>query len=109
MTTKEVWALWAVQNLAILIALTVAGSLILSQILVHGWALSLLWNWYAVPFAGAPHLSIPMGIGLTSLVAVIVGSRGQSKMDEKGWRVVFIPLIRPLLALLVGWIARAWL
>jgi len=90
----------------------VAGAVVLANVLVHGWALTLLWNWYAVPFAGAPPLSIPMGIGLTALVAVILGQRGlvgPKDPEEKEFVRVLTPFVRPLLAVLIGWIARGYL
>ena len=92
--------------------LGVAAAFVLLNVVVHGWALTLLWNWFAVPFAHAPTLSLPMGIGLTALSAVILGQRGiygPKDPEEKPAVRILNPLVRPLIAVLIGWIARGFL
>ena len=92
--------------------LTIVTGILFVSVLSHGWALTLLWNWYMVPFAHAPVLSIPMGIGLSACIATILGQRGlhgPHDPEEKWWGRVIGPIARPWVAVLVGWIARWWL
>lgn len=85
-------------------------------VLVDGWAISTLWNWYAVRFFGVPHMSVPVAIGLDCLVGVILGTRGYHPMtppkDETAsnkWTRVCIRYVYGPMAVLVGWIALKWL
>lgn len=76
----------------------------------RGWALTILWGWFAVPLFEVPELSIPFGIGLSLLVGFLT-THYEEPPDREGkewWEPLlgqtFHALFLPTFALLVGWV-----
>lgn len=79
-------------------------------VLTQAWALSVLWNWYAVPFFGVARMSIPMAIGLRILIALILGDRGRPNVKDRSWATILGEVfVGPAGAVFIAWIARWWL
>jgi hypothetical protein len=79
-------------------------------VLTQAWALSVLWNWYAVPFFHLARMSIPMAIGLRILIALILGDRGRPQFKDRSWGTVLGEVfLGPAVSVFVGWVARWWL
>ena len=94
--------------LAILGAFTLAPCLIASAAVLDGWVLSILWHWFMVPQFHLPPLRIPNAIGLSMIVA-ITAHQYQSHEGIKGWKLALHVLLKPLIALLAGWIVTWFL
>ena len=45
---------------------------------VHGWALSLLWGWFLVPILDVRAITVAEGVGLSMVVTFLRGWSGQS-------------------------------
>jgi len=78
-------------------------------IIADGWAISVLWGWFAVPLFELPSLSIAQSMGLSALVAALSPSHYPATNDEgdtwdKIVRAVFYAIFLPLLRVLIGWI-----
>lgn len=98
-----------------IVALAAAGVFVLVALscVLNGWALAILWGWFMVPF-GAPVLTIPTAIGLALVVSFLTHQTDHYEDKDKtaGERFggsVLTMLIKPPLALFVGWIVKQFL
>ncbi len=76
--------------------------------MTRGYALSKLWTWFIEPIFHAPHLRIPVALGVATLVGLLTihaanDSKSETATDAliKGWVTA---IIIPGLSLLFGWI-----
>jgi hypothetical protein len=85
------------------------GVYMVVQYLVTGWALSYLWSWFIVPQFGAGELSIAQAIGISIVVSFLTYSATEAK-DERTKDEQFVAMIghvlRPIMALAIGWIVH---
>lgn len=79
-----------------------------------GYVLTILWGWFVVPTFGMPALQLAPAIGLAMVVSYLthqympkVTNEGSS-FDQMGHAFGHIAL-KPAMALLVGWIVKAWM
>ena len=80
--------------------------LIITSVL-NGWALSILWLWFLVPF-GLPVLSIPQAIGIAMVVNYLTYQ--YIKNNDKDWGTALVAaLARPFVALGIGYIVTLFL
>ena len=71
--------------------------LLVPSYLLAGWAICLVWSWFAVPALGVAGISLRNAIGLLVLVQMLRGGRGRSEEkplsligleDIMGWLVM---------------------
>lgn len=96
--------MFAIAALVLLGAAYIVGSAIL-----NGWVLSYLWAWFLVPLGVRP-LGVAWAIGLAVLVGLLTNHHVPVK-DQKidSYELLAGQIVRPLLALLVGYIAHRWM
>jgi hypothetical protein len=81
----------------------------------NGYALSIIWGWFVVPYFNLPPLSIPLAIGVTLVVSVLSNHRTgieAEKEMEPGKKISILLgriILRPALVLLFGWIVTKFL
>ena len=93
MTVLAVWSLTTI----FLIVMT----------LVNGLVLRILWGWFAVPVFSLPPLSIPAAIGVHLMVAYLAEDSATKK--EEGSTFLLAWTMKPVLALLVGYVVHLFL
>jgi len=75
---------------------------------VNGWVLSVLWGWFIVPQFGVDPLSIPVAIGISTVVGMIAKADtwnlAKREMDNPAIEAVAVAILSPLFALAFGWI-----
>lgn len=79
-----------------------------------GYALSTLWQWFAVPTFGLPALTVPAAIGVGLIVSYLTYQADLDKDDkndpaERLVKHVVWMAVRPAFALLGGWIVTFWM
>jgi len=78
-----------------------------------GYVLTILWGWFVVPLFGPPELTIPVALGLALVVGYVTKDGQQMKPEEDFGAVVLKVLLglllRPAVALGVGWVIRGFL
>jgi hypothetical protein len=75
-----------------------------------GFVLSILWGWFAVPAFGLPPLSIPAAIGVSMIASYLTYQYGLKSADgEDGGKSLLNVLLRPLVALMVGWVVHQFM
>ena len=80
-----------------------------AAMIVDGWALSIVWNWFIVDIFSAPALSIAEAIGI-SLVFGILTNHLQTSSDDtddalvKGGRLLAKLFLTPVLFVLIAWV-----
>jgi len=78
-----------------------------------GYVLTVLWGWFVVPLFGLPELTIPAGLGLSLVVGYMTKDGQQMKTGEDFGVAVFKALLglllKPAVALGVGWVIRGFL
>ncbi len=83
--------------------LFIAPFIVVSMI-VHGWALYVLWGWFAVPILHAPAITMSSAIALRMVVQTLVPVPAPAKSaetTEKGWAAVK-KAMKPVLAQWLG-------
>lgn len=89
-------------GLSIFVAITIIPLTIFS-----GFVITKLWMWFVIPAFGLQPLSIPLALGLGTLVSYFAWRQKDSEVGEttkdfiKAMMVIYI---RPALFLLIGWI-----
>ncbi len=82
-----------------------AFAAVICGIILEGVVISVLWRWFIVPF-GVREIGIAWAIGLATIVSVVTPSpRGKPTNAE----MAFNAIGKPLLMLLIGWIATHWM
>jgi hypothetical protein len=88
-----------------------AVTCIVLSCLWRGYVLSLLWSWYMVTIFGMRPLTMPMCIGLSTVVGMMSGS-GVTYNDHTRPPIkdmIFGSFIAPTIGLLMGWIAKQFI
>lgn len=98
-----------------LIGLGCVGILVMAvvEILLKGWVLTFLWDWFAVPF-GLPSLGVAHAIGLAALVGLLTHQVTNCKTEDGDisdaiGRWIGSGLLGPLLILGVGYIVNSFM
>lgn len=74
---------------------------------LNGWAASILWGWFVVPFfVGAPELTVPLAIGLNLVISRFIAS---GSVDLKDQSTYLYGILGPLLVLGMGLIVKLFL
>ena len=93
-------------------ALSCIGMLVLIpvSVVLDGWALSVVWNWFAAPYLHTPGLAVVPAIGVR-LVASLLQRYNAADYDIKDkWYVAYLRGVAiPLLAVGMGWVLRLFL
>jgi hypothetical protein len=78
-------------------------------LLVNGFALQILWEWFVAPAGCFRKLTLPAAVGIVLvvdfLVPRLIPDYSSAKVDGK-WFVGV--LVRPLVALAFGWLIVQW-
>jgi hypothetical protein len=92
-----------------LIVLVLFLSFAILTYILNGWALSLLWYWFVVPF-GIPEIGISWAIGLGILFSLLTNHNEPKKNDETdNGKLSAFAVVRPLLAVAVGYIVHSFM
>lgn len=70
----------------------------------NGFTLSILWGWFVVPVFGVPPLRIPFAIGISLIVGYLTHQTRKSEDEPETGFIIIFGLLKPALALLIGWI-----
>ena len=73
---------------------------------LNGWALHLLWGWFFVPIFNLPVLSIGQSIGVAMVVSFLTY---QPSKSEDGGTIAVMLVIRPFIAVLLGFIVKQFI
>lgn len=91
-----------------------AALLVVSSIL-NGYALSVLWGWFVVPVFHLPQLSIVPAIGIAMMVGYLAHQMEPDCVEkerttgERIARAASFAILKPLFALLFGWIVHLFM
>ena len=99
-----------------MMALAAVGAIALIPvgIIVNGWVLSILWNWFMPISLGLPTLSISKAIGVSMVISYITYQKDAEKSGSKNAHHVFIEGLAWLVAkvgcgLLIGYIVKSFI
>lgn len=89
------------------VVIFVVPAVLISAFIWRGYVLSVIWGWVMVSHFGAPGMSIPVAIAVSTMVSMLTTSKAGNELeDEKKW---YAPLAKvflmPLLTLFVVWAA----
>lgn len=85
----------------------VVGIMVVAAIL-RGWALSILWGWFAMPVFGLPALGIAQAMGVALTIGILTHQYVPNK-DKETWQPFATMLCAPFLGLLIGWIIKGYM
>jgi len=80
-----------------------------ASIIMKGWVLSIMWQWFVVPFFHLPELTIAYAVGISMVISLFKDKSSVSQNNEKSLSAKIISafictFILPLLSLGFGWI-----
>ncbi len=91
------------------------AGLIFVSVLVKGWVIVLLWQWFVVPvFEAAPTLTIVQAIGLGIFISFFGNPQNPDTSENKSYKVLFLTayakaVFYPLGTALLGLLVTAFL
>jgi hypothetical protein len=82
-----------------------AGVIVLAgSMALRGLVLCQMWAWFIVPQFHAQPLRIPVALGISSMISLLVTpSPKKGEESESVWKTVTFSIIGSLLTLLMGW------
>lgn len=94
------------------IILLIIASVILR--FVDGWAIHLLWKWFAVPIFHLPELGIAESIGVAVLFRTLLATyervdTEKESTTQRNLNLFVVGLVGPAVSLMVGWVVRLFL
>lgn len=99
---------------AVLASVVGIGILMAFSSILNGYALSVLWGWFVVPTFSVPALGIVPAIGIAMMVSYLTYQTHNCKKEERGSdkklsEGIMTVVLKPLLALLLGWIIHLFM
>jgi hypothetical protein len=93
-----------------LIALILVPLVVAAAAMLDGFVIHLMWSWYMVPL-GVPAIGIAHAIGIDLLVSLTAHQTIPVKDGDKEFaqKQLIRMFTRPVIILLVAWIARHWM
>ena len=103
--------------------LTLIGSFVVAVIfvvplgiynyIVYGWALTMLWGWFAVPLFHVPALNIAQAIGISMIIRLFTPmpeDKGEEDKRETAKKVIdtVIALLVPFTTVGIGWVVYTY-
>lgn len=83
--------------------------LFVAAYIVNGWALVHLWGWFLTPL-GLPAVDLPWAIGISIVVGFLTNSSVPKENETiDGVKASLYLFLRPLLALLVGYVVKLFM
>jgi len=78
-------------------------------VVLHGFALKVLWGWFMVPIFDLPNLTIPAAIGISLTISLLISRSGTGKDEDQedfefAIKKVVSKVISIIIALAAGWI-----
>lgn len=75
----------------------------LCALLLQGFILKHLWNWFVVKTLNLPYLSILEAIGLTLIMALLTSQYVPIRGEEERSKQILYQFILPLILFVFGW------
>ena len=80
----------------------------------RGYALAILWAWFAVPIFLLPELSIPQAIGVLMMISFATHQTIENPNDKRSeedrlGKAMIRAALEPLFALAIGWVVTLFL
>lgn len=86
--------------------------LVYAALVVRGFVVSIMWQWFVVPLFHLPELSIPYAVGLSILVGLLTYQQ-QPDVEKKSKTdkivKVLMPIFSPLITLFIAWIVHLFI
>jgi hypothetical protein len=81
-------------------------------VVMNGWALSLVWNWFIPPLFGLTTLTMAQAMGVSTVFTLFVGSKSNSDSKSKKDRSVgelvlegfIVATLGPLFVVAFAWV-----
>ena len=100
---------------AVLGAVGAAVALIALAAILNGYALSVLWSWFMVPTFHLPPLGIVPAMGMAMVVSFLTyhydedKAKEQASQSERIGKVCMSIILRPVMALILGWVIHQFM
>lgn len=77
------------------------------SLILNGFVFMQIWNWF-MPHIGFNLITIPIALGLSTLIALLKNTNIAEKKTEKLDRIISI-IVSPLFVLLFGWLIHLFI
>lgn len=85
--------------------------LLVVSVIMNGWALATIWNWFIPPIFGLTTLTLAKAIGVSMVAELFTGVKSKKSEDTKGktytevlFTALVIEIATPLLTVGIAWI-----
>lgn len=94
-------------------AITVFALLVVFEMLLSGWTISVLWAWFVVTTFKTAALTIPQSIGLALIVSYLTKQYQNNKTEDNAAdafaKAFFLILFKAVFALSIGWVVTLFM
>lgn len=79
--------------------------------ILSGYVLSILWGWFITATFGLPLLTIPVAIGVMLVVSYLTKQSDFNNSDREDYqkRINVVMIVKPLAALVVGYVIKMFM
>lgn len=84
------------------------GGLVVLLAVYNGIILHMLWGWFLVPL-GVPQIGVAWAIGISALAGLLTPTIPPPESSDDGWTHMGNILLKPLLALVIGFVAKSFM
>jgi ACR3 family arsenite efflux pump ArsB len=77
--------------------------------LMNGWAISVLWNWFMMPYLHFPALNVLPAMGVALTVGMMTKTPNVATEKQEWYERLIGVFIGPLVAIGLGWLLRLFL
>ncbi len=85
-----------------------AVAFVIAEALLRGWALSIMWGWFAVPLFHLPPLGIAQAMGVSLVIGMLCHQYVPSKEGD-AWTAVITVILSPFVVLLIGYVVKGYM
>ena len=110
MSAKKPGETWQVQLVGHIIAIPFAmliSVFALPALLLNGWVLTLLWQWFVIPPLGWRPITLLEGTAISLIVHYLAWQPDLGPTEKKSMALLLtMPYYRPLMTLWAAWLVR---
>lgn len=102
------------KGVAIVGTITLGIVSVIGGLILKGWVLITLWEWFVIPLFGLPVIGIANAIGLIIITTLLVPLENTKRNEEESISktmgvIAGKAFLAPIFALLIGWIVKGFI
>ena len=82
---------------------------LVSEILIHAWTLTILWGWFVSATFSVPQISVPASVGITLMAKLVTGFYTKFYIEDSKREILeklTISFLAPICVLVFAWVVH---